>query len=48
MVATEGYTANLPGRHRALLPLNSTMIVTEPLPIGALGTLGWAGAETLL
>ena len=46
--ATEGYTANLPGRRRALLPLNSAMIVTEPLGEGVWSQLGWAGAETML
>ena len=30
--ATEGFTATLPGEHRRLLPMNSSMIVTEPLP----------------
>ncbi len=29
--ATEGYTAALAGQHRALLPMNSSMIITEPL-----------------
>ena len=48
IVATEGYTANLPGRHRALLPLNSAMIVTEPLPAELLSKLRWQRAETLL
>jgi glycine/D-amino acid oxidase-like deaminating enzyme len=48
VVATEGYTANLPGRHRALLPLNSAMIVTEPLPSELWTRLGWDGAETML
>jgi glycine/D-amino acid oxidase-like deaminating enzyme len=48
VVATEAYTANLPGRHRALLPLNSAMIVTEPLPDALWARLGWQGAETLL
>jgi glycine/D-amino acid oxidase-like deaminating enzyme len=47
VVATEGYTANLPGRHRALLPLNSAMIVTEPLSGEVWAGLGWEGAETL-
>jgi glycine/D-amino acid oxidase-like deaminating enzyme len=46
--ATEGYTADLPGEHRALLPMNSSMIVTEPLDDGAWATIGWKGAETLL
>ncbi len=46
--ATEGYTADLPGRHRAMLPLNSTMIVTEPLDQGTWNSIGWGGCETLL
>lgn len=47
ILATEGYTANLPGRHRALLPLNSAMIVTEPLDDTLWEQLGWRDAETL-
>ncbi len=46
--ATEGYTADLPGEHRKLLPMNSSMIVTEPLDEATWSTLGWEGAETLL
>jgi glycine/D-amino acid oxidase-like deaminating enzyme len=45
--ATEGYTAALPGLHRRLLPMNSSMIVTEPLSAGAWDEIGWAGCETL-
>lgn len=30
--ATEGYTSQLPGQHRNLVPLYSMMIATEPLP----------------
>jgi glycine/D-amino acid oxidase-like deaminating enzyme len=48
VTATEGYTANLRHRHRALLPLNSAMIVTEPLSPEMWSSLGWEGAETLL
>jgi glycine/D-amino acid oxidase-like deaminating enzyme len=48
LLATEGYTANLPGRRRSLLPLNSSMIVTEPLPRAVWSRLRWNGAETLL
>jgi glycine/D-amino acid oxidase-like deaminating enzyme len=44
---TEGYTAGLPGLRRALLPMNSHMIVTEPLPAAAWEEIGWNGAETL-
>jgi glycine/D-amino acid oxidase-like deaminating enzyme len=45
--ATEGFTARLPGQRRALLPMNSTMIVTEPLGEDAWRQIGWAGCETL-
>jgi glycine/D-amino acid oxidase-like deaminating enzyme len=46
--ATEGYTARLPGLRRALLPLGSSMIVTEPLPAESWREIGWDGCETLL
>jgi glycine/D-amino acid oxidase-like deaminating enzyme len=46
--ATEGYTADLPGEHRVLLPMNSSMIVTEPLGDSVWADIGWGGAETLL
>ena len=45
--ATEGYTARLPGLRRALLPMNSSMIITEPLGEDVWDELGWAGAETV-
>ncbi len=45
--ATEGYTARLPGLRRRLLPMNSSMIVTEPLDDATWETLGWRGGETL-
>jgi glycine/D-amino acid oxidase-like deaminating enzyme len=44
---TEGYTAALPGQRRALLPMNSHMLVTEPLDAAAWQEIGWAGCETL-
>jgi len=44
---TEGYTAALPGQRRALLPMNSHMIVTEPLAPAAWQEIGWDGCETL-
>ena len=46
VVATEGYTASLPGRRRRMLPMNSSMIVTAPLPDSAWSRIGWDGAET--
>ena len=44
---TEGFTAGLPGQHRTLLPMNSSMIVTGPLSEAAWKTIGWDGCETL-
>ena len=44
---TEGYTAGLPELRRALLPMNSHMVVTEPLGETAWREIGWAGCETL-
>jgi glycine/D-amino acid oxidase-like deaminating enzyme len=45
--ATEGYTAGLPGLHRRLLPMNSSMIVTNPIPPEAWAAIGWGARETL-
>jgi glycine/D-amino acid oxidase-like deaminating enzyme len=44
---TEGYTAALPGLRRALLPMNSHMVVTEPLAPALWQEIGWDGCETL-
>jgi glycine/D-amino acid oxidase-like deaminating enzyme len=43
---TEGFTAGLPGQHRTLLPMNSSMIVTGPLSEAAWKSIGWDGYET--
>lgn len=45
--ATEGFTADLPGLHRQWLPMNSAMVVTDPLPDRAWEQIGWRGAEVL-
>jgi glycine/D-amino acid oxidase-like deaminating enzyme len=45
--ATEGFTARLAGQRRALLPMNSSMIVTEPLGEDVWRQIGWDGCETL-
>lgn len=45
--ATEGFTADLRGEHRTWLPMNSSMIVTEPLPPSFWDAVGWAGRDTL-
>jgi glycine/D-amino acid oxidase-like deaminating enzyme len=44
---TEGFTADLPGQHRTLLPMNSSMIITGPLSDAAWKTIGWDACETL-
>ncbi|MEU6867287.1 FAD-binding oxidoreductase [Streptomyces sp. NPDC046876] len=44
---TEGFTAGLKGHKRAWLPMNSSMIVTAPLPDSTWDRIGWTGAETL-
>jgi glycine/D-amino acid oxidase-like deaminating enzyme len=45
--ATEGYTAGLPGQRRTWLPMNSSMIATDPLPEAVWDEIGWSGCETL-
>ena len=45
--ATEGFTASLPGLRRRWLPMNSSMIATEPIPQDIWGSIGWRGCETL-
>lgn len=43
--ALEGYTLSLKGKARKLLPMNSSMVITEPLSEAQLGAVGWAGSE---
>lgn len=45
--ATEGYTAALPGLRRALVPMNSSMVITEALPEAVWREIGWEGREVL-
>jgi glycine/D-amino acid oxidase-like deaminating enzyme len=44
---TEGFTANLKGQKRTWLPMNSSMIATEPLTAQQWASVGWDGRETL-
>ena len=46
--ATEAYTVDLEGMRRALVPLNSAMIVTDPLPAATWAELRWDHADCLL
>ncbi|MHB8235378.1 MAG: NAD(P)/FAD-dependent oxidoreductase [Solirubrobacteraceae bacterium] len=45
--ATEGYTRSLRGMRRELAPINSSMIVTEPLGADVWQEIGWRGCEVL-
>ncbi|MEV5985982.1 FAD-dependent oxidoreductase [Streptomyces sp. NPDC052051] len=44
---TEGFTASLKGQRRTWLPMNSSMIATEPLTDEQWAEIGWEGRETL-
>lgn len=43
----EGFTASVAGHRRTWLPVNSSMIVTDPLPRDVLAQIGWSGNELL-
>ncbi|TDP90922.1 glycine/D-amino acid oxidase-like deaminating enzyme [Leucobacter luti] len=45
--ATEGFTANLKGLHRLWLPMNSSLIATEPLAASVWDELNWSNGEVL-
>lgn len=45
--ATEGFTAGIKGHRRLWLPMNSSMIVTEPLSQAMWDELNWNGGEVL-
>lgn len=45
--ATEGFTANLKGLHRLWLPMNSSLIATEPLAPEVWDELNWSKGEVL-
>ncbi|HEY1105900.1 MAG TPA: FAD-binding oxidoreductase, partial [Agromyces sp.] len=45
--ATEGFTPDLKGLHRTWLPMNSSLIVTEPLAASVWEQIGWNGREVL-
>ncbi|MBV9293731.1 MAG: FAD-dependent oxidoreductase [Frankiales bacterium] len=45
--ATEGYTCELRGEERTLIPLWSLVLATEPLPAPVWEQLGWRARETV-
>ena len=44
--ATEGYTSELPGMHRDIVPMYSLMVATEPLPPEVFTRIGLHSRET--
>lgn len=44
--ATEGFTSGLPGMRRAMAPIYSLMVATEPLPQSFWDKVGWAERDT--
>ena len=44
--ATEGFSAQLPGHRRSIVPLYSLMVATEPLPDDVLDSIGLSARET--
>jgi glycine/D-amino acid oxidase-like deaminating enzyme len=47
LACVEGFTPSLRGQRRVLLPLNSAIIVTEPLNDATWAAIGWDGGELL-
>ncbi|PQZ94642.1 FAD-dependent oxidoreductase [Arthrobacter sp. MYb227] len=45
--ATEGFTAHLKGAHREWLPMNSSMIATEPLSAQIWEQIGWGERDVV-
>jgi glycine/D-amino acid oxidase-like deaminating enzyme len=45
--ATEAFTAALPGLRRRWLPMNSSMIATDPVSPELWASIGWDGRETV-
>ncbi|GAA2828751.1 FAD-binding oxidoreductase [Kitasatospora paracochleata] len=45
--ALEGFTARMPGHRRTWVPMNSSLVVTAPLPPDTWREIGWQGAELI-
>jgi glycine/D-amino acid oxidase-like deaminating enzyme len=45
--ATEAFTVDLPGQHRAYMPVLSHMLATEPLDDATWSRIGWERCETV-
>jgi glycine/D-amino acid oxidase-like deaminating enzyme len=46
--ATEAYTQSLRSHRRLLVPVHTSMLVTEPVPASVWAQVGWRGREALL
>ena len=46
--ATEAYTPSIAGERRRIVPVHTSMLVTEPLGDALLESIGWSGREALL
>ncbi|MGH9043688.1 MAG: NAD(P)/FAD-dependent oxidoreductase [Acidimicrobiales bacterium] len=46
--ATEAYTETIPTESRQIIPVYTSMIVTDPISEAILSEIGWAGREALL
>lgn len=47
LVTLEGYLSKMPGYGRRMLPMNSSMVITDPLPDDVWESIGWHNSETL-
>jgi glycine/D-amino acid oxidase-like deaminating enzyme len=47
VLAGEAYLTQLPGLRRALLPVYSLIVMTEPIPEARWAEIGWAGRECM-
>ncbi|GIH23406.1 FAD-dependent oxidoreductase [Acrocarpospora phusangensis] len=45
--SVEAYLVNLPGHRRDVLPMQSTVILTDPIPESRRAEIGWSGAELI-
>ena len=45
--ATEGFTHGIPGNEREWIPMNSAIVVTEPVPDDLWAEIGWEGSQLL-
>lgn len=45
--ATEGFTHGIPGNEREWIPMNSAIVVTEPVPEDLWAEIGWEGRQLL-